>query len=199
YLVRGRIVGIRRYKSDGVLVSEQPLKDGFYHGTVYRWGFSGTLILSRPYVAGKQHGKVWQWSDDGSLLGTYTMNHGTGIEIHWTQGGADSMLPRLVRPMRDGKLHGYEWWIDENEILSGELHWVDGQWHGIDRCWNAKGRLKRGFPKYYIHGQRVAKRQYTKACISDPTLPKFNPADNTPKRKFPPEVRAAIRRGQERR
>jgi hypothetical protein len=85
--------------------------------------------------------------------------------------------------MKDGQPHGYEWWLNEDQrSVRAERHWHDGRLHGIEREWNRSGRLKRGYPKYHIRGERVSKRAYVKACRKDPSLPIFESADNEPVR-----------------
>ena len=46
------------------------------------------------------------------------------------------------------------------------------------REWNQKKSLRRGFPQYYINGQKVNKKQYLKACTQNDFLPKFQEMDN---------------------
>lgn len=78
--------------------------------------------------------------------------------------------------------------------LTEELHCQSGQPHGIERQWNARGRLRRGYPRYYLRGEQVNERRYERACAGDPSLPKFRQKDNEPKRKFPPEVAKFFKR-----
>jgi hypothetical protein len=54
--------------------------------------------------------------------------------------------------------------------------------------WNESGKLKRGFPKYWIQGQAVRKHVYMKAAEKDKTLPGYRDKDNQPQRKFPIEI-----------
>ena len=74
-----------------------------------------------------------------------------------------------------------------------EKHWFNGQWHGIEREWNFKNKLSRGYPKYWVRGDAVTKRQYIAAARKDVTLPLFRPKDNSPKREFPPEIRRLLK------
>jgi|CXWL01.1.fsa_nt_gi antitoxin component YwqK of YwqJK toxin-antitoxin module len=194
YILRSKIVGMRLFRLSGELLFEYPLKNGFYHGTIFRWGLLGRMLSSKPYVDGEPHGISRQWSDDGKLLGTYTMTHGTGIEFWWTQREDGTIYPMTVRYMQDGQLHGFSWRINEDGTVFDEFHWVGGDWHGIERNWNRRGLLHRNSPRYYIRGEQVTKRQYERACADDPSLPKFRKADNEPKRKFPPEVAKFFKR-----
>jgi hypothetical protein len=67
-----------------------------------------------------------------------------------------------------------------------ERHWRDGQKHAIERDWNLKGRLRRGYPKYFVAGRRLA--DSIKAVASDASLPPFRQAENRPGRIFPPII-----------
>ena len=91
--------------------------------------------------------------------------------------------------MKDGALDGYEWWpkADQRSVWH-ERHWQKGIYHGIERMWNEKGRLKREYPKYWVHGKAVSKRVYLKAADKDKTLPKFKESENRPRRKFPSDI-----------
>jgi hypothetical protein len=90
------------------------------------------------------------------------------------------------REYRDGQRHGYErWWCADNQTVGEESHYWHGIEHGIFRQWNAQRRLRRGYPRYFVQGQRVTKRQYVRACHHDPTLPPFVADDNQPFRSCP--------------
>ena len=58
-----------------------------------------------------------------------------------------------------------------------ELHWRKGRLHGIEREWNPKGRLRRGWPRYFVAGRRLDKRRYLRACAGDTSLPEFRSQD----------------------
>ncbi|HKZ69403.1 MAG TPA: hypothetical protein VJ020_04945 [Anaerolineales bacterium] len=198
YVLNGAVVGERWFHEGGELEFERSLKRGKQHGRMYRWDEPGKLLSVEPYKNGKPHGLAKQWGNDGRLIGSYEMKHGTGIDLWWNECGGSLYLSE-IHCLRDGWPHGFVGWLNAGGTLSNECYWIAGKKHGVERDWNWLGRLRRGYPKYYVHNQQVTRRHYIKTCASDPTLPKFDPADNTPKRKFPPEVRAAIRRGQERR
>ncbi len=91
--------------------------------------------------------------------------------------------------MRRGHRHGFEWWINESQAsVYEERHWRDDQAHGIEREWNSEGRLRRGYPKYFVAGRQVTRRQYIRAAASDSSLPPFRKAENRPRRAFPPTI-----------
>jgi len=81
---------------------------------------------------------------------------------------------------------------EDQKSVHQENHFSQNLQHGIQRRWNFNGKLKRGYPKYWVNDKQVSKRQYLRARATDPTLPPFRKADNLPRRKFPPEVQAAI-------
>lgn len=138
-----------------------------------------------------------QWSSyDGKVIGSYTMKRGTGIDL-WKQEtypGHSAYLSE-ARYIKDGNWHGFEWWLNEDQkTVQKENHFWENLQHGITREWNNQGRVKRGYPKYWVRNVRVTKRQYLKAQTKDPSLPPYREVDNLPRRRFPAEVLAAIPR-----
>ena len=185
--MNGKVVGIRHFHETGELEYENPLRNGLLHGIVYRSDVPGKLLSAEPYFKGFPHGTAKQWSNDGKLMGTYTMKHGTGIDLWWNP-HSENGLPYLseVHYYKEGKRHGFEWWLNEDQgSVHEERHWRNGQMHGIERSWNQQGRLQRGYPRYWLNDVRITKSQYIRACAKDPTLPPFREADNRPQRTFP--------------
>jgi hypothetical protein len=201
--LNGKLVGVRFFDEFGNIQRENPLRNGLLHGTVYCFDFdvnsrsTNQVEFAEPYVNGLAHGTARQWSEDGELLGTYTMRHGTGVDL-WRQkndwGNGRTYLSE-ARYIRDGKWHGFEWWLNEDQkSVWQERHFQFDQLHGIERDWNHEGRLRRGFPRYWVNGVRVTKRQYLRAAESDSTLPSYRESDNHPKREFPPEIVLSLAR-----
>ncbi len=191
YRRNGAVVGVRYFGETGGLAYECALHNGVPHGMSYRWDTSGLLIAAEPYLHGLPQGTAHQWADDGTLVGTYPMVHGTGIDLWWQACGYLSE----VWYKHAGKLHGFEWWLAADQAsVTEERHWWQGQLHGIERQWNRNGRLRRGYPKYWVHGEQVRKRQYLKACAQHPELPRFRAHENLPQREFPPEIVPHLRR-----
>jgi hypothetical protein len=191
YLIAGQRVGARGFDAEGNLESDCGWRDGLRHGTSYRIDIPGRLLSATPYSRGLEHGVARQWADDGRLLGTYRMHHGTGIDLWWdeTWGKPRRRCLAEVYFMHRGQRHGFEWWINEDQAsVHEERHWRDGRQHGIERDWNLKGRLRRGYPKYFVAGQQVTRRQYIKAAASDASLPPFRKAENRAGRVFPPVI-----------
>ncbi len=187
YVLDGRTVGTRHWDG-GRLTAEYPLRDGRTHGVHYAW-YSGPLTFAEPYVDGVPHGTARQWDDDGILIGTYEMTHGTGVDRWFGRNEAGVVHLAEVRFMRAGRRHGFEWWLNEDEAsVYIESHFSDGRAHGIHREWNARGRLRRGFPRYAVQGVRMTRRRYLRCSRDDPSLPPFREADQAPQRTFPSEL-----------
>lgn len=190
YRLDGEVAGIRYFGEAGELQSEIPLKNGRTHGILYYFD-QGLVTFSEPYSNGLAHGTAKQWSDEGKLIGTYTMRHGTGLDL-WRcrrNCGTGSIYLSEARYLKGGMFHGFEWWLNEDpRSVHHETHFWKGQKHGIERDWNGEGRLRRGYPKYWVRGQQVTKRQYVRECLRDSALPPFREADNLPRRRLPPEV-----------
>jgi antitoxin component YwqK of YwqJK toxin-antitoxin module len=190
YRLNGKVVGIRHFHETGELEYENPLRNGLLHGIVYRSDVPGELLSAEPYFKGLPHGTARQWSNDGKPIGTYTMKHGTGIDLWWNP-RSENGLPFVSEAAyyNKGKRHGFEWWLNEDQSsVYEERHWQNGQVHGIERSWNQKGRLRRGYPRYWVNDARITKSQYVRACAADPTLPPFRETDNRPQRRFPSKV-----------
>src|SRR5258708_21369911 len=116
YVLNGQVVGFRFFMETGEIGIETPLRNGVKQGIEYHWYSKGKLDSSQPYVNGLEHGVAKQWSSyDGRLIGTYTMEYGTGIDL-WRGEGADgSVYLTEIRYMKDGLRHGFEWWLDSDQ------------------------------------------------------------------------------------
>lgn len=109
YLVNGKVVGVRQFNQTGQLELERPMKNGVIHGILYSCE-DGVVISAEPYRNGFAHGIAKQWSYDGELIGTYTMKHGTGLDL-WRckkDWGNKRIFLAEARFIKDGKWHGYE-------------------------------------------------------------------------------------------
>lgn len=185
----GQVVGQRVYDNEGNLRMETPLKNGKKHGREYVWNEVGALESIEPYSEGKIHGLARQYGRNGQIIGTYRCVHGTGFDIWRCERRDGSIAISEIHSLKDGRPHGYEWWLNADQrSVWHERHWQEGQYHGIERMWNEKNRLRRGYPKYWIRGQAVSKRHYLKAAKQGETLPAFREKDNRPRRKFPLEI-----------
>lgn len=188
YWLDGQRVGLRHFYPTGDLEHEHAYRDGVRHGMQYRWHAPGELLSAEPFERGVPHGTAYEWGHEGRLLGSYTLEHGTGIDLWWQEWDGTVFLAE-VHPMQEGQPHGFEWWVNEDQqSVYVERHWQRWQLHGIEREWNSQDRLRRGYPRYWVAGERVTKRQYLKTAARDPTLPPFRPEENNPRRTFPPEI-----------
>jgi hypothetical protein len=182
YLVDGARVGYRCWDEEGRLLMEYGLRDGLQHGLFRTWHDNGQLLERMWYERGKEHGTHEQYDADGNLIGTYTMVDGTGIDVWF---GGPGILAE-ERQYQDGERHGFErWWNKDNQTVYEESHFWLGLLHGIVRRWNQAGRLRRGYPQYFVAGRRVSKRAYERSAHLDPTLPPFRREENLPARRLP--------------
>jgi antitoxin component YwqK of YwqJK toxin-antitoxin module len=194
YILHGEVTGWREFWESGNVETEKSVRDGHRHRQMLEWHEHGTLAFATAYVDGREHGAAKQWAKDGTLVGTYDMDHGTGLDLWWCERAGGSWHLSEARYLLAGDRHGYEWRLDgDRESVWEESHFQHGQEHGIFRSWNAQGRLRRGYPQYFITGRKVTKRQYLRAAQADAGLPAFREEDNRPAWHFPPEVAAAPR------
>lgn len=188
YELDGERVGFRCWSEDGSLGLEYGMRGGVMDGPFRAFWENGQLSEERTYVDGKEHGITRQYDADGALIGSYTMDHGTGVDLWFGYAGVLSE----ERHYLDGQRHGLErWWRGDNTTVSQEEHYWQGKAHGIFRQWNHQGRLRRGFPRYFVGGKRVTKRQYERARRADPALPPVVPEENLPNRQLPAALHAA--------
>ena len=181
YYLRRKKVGRRCWDHEGRLEMEYGLNNGLMHGPFRVFHENGAVLHETRYVAGREHGLSRQYDEHGVPIGTYKMNHGTGVDLWFIALGELSE----ERHFKNGHIHGFERWWNNRRTVWEERHFKDSLDHGIQRQWNRKGVLKRGFPKYFILGKAVSKRDYIKACKTDPSPPVFREQDNKPYRKLP--------------
>ena len=193
--LNGRVVGRRTYNKEGRLIRETSLKDGKKHGLEIEWNDDGTLLSVEPYFEGRIHGMARQYGRRGRVVGTYRLVRGTGYDIWRWEWREDFAPVSEVHSQRDGQPHGYEWWLDPDQRnVHHERHWYEGNPHGIERMWNFQMKLRRGYPKYWIHGEPVTRRRYLGAAKLDKSLPPFLKKDNSPRRRFPPAIQKVLAR-----
>lgn len=190
--LNGEVIGDRCVYSEGEVIVHG-LKNGELHGCEREWNRNGVLVFEEPYENGQVHGTARQWSDDGTLIGTYHLDRGTGLDL-WR----DNLTWTLSEewPRRNGRMHGFtRFWNGDDRTVWEEHHYRDGHEHGIHREWNQKGRLRRGFPKYYIMSKLVTRREYLRACKTDLTLPPLREEENRPERQLPQEYVDQVAQG----
>jgi hypothetical protein len=197
YWFEGAVVGYRLFDAEGELIFDCGLRNDRPHGVAYRLDVPRQVLSATPYRNGLEHGLARQWSADGErLIGSYRMRHGTGVDLWWQETFTDPPRPYLaeVRFVLDGQLHGFEWWLNEDQrSVYEERHWRNGKLHGIEREWTPPGRLRGGFPRFYVNGELVTKRAYERARARDASLPPVRAKDDRNQRVLPPEVARRLR------
>lgn len=192
YFVKRVWVGWRYWYEDGSVDVEWGIKDGQRHGLRLEYHQNGRLAHVERYRNGRENGTARQWSEDGKLLVTYRLANGVGLDL-WCDFDTGTLAEEHLWP--DCGQVGYNRLWNKNErTIWQEQYYTGAGHHGIWREWNKQGRLKRGFPHFYVHDKRVTKRQYANACEGDPTLARYRPEDDRPYRKLPAEYVAQRRK-----
>jgi hypothetical protein len=197
YFLGGEKVGFRQWDGEGRLEFESALRGGVRHGHEYRFHPNGRLLEKETYREGRLHGVGRQWAEDGRLLVTWKLVDGTGLDL-WCND--DGTLAEEHHCPREGELGYARQWNGDERTVWQEYFYVLGRgYHGVWQAWNARGRPRRGFPRYFVAGRRVTRRQYLGACRADATLPPYRPEDDDPHRDLPAEyLTQRGRRGGER-
>ena len=185
YFVDGREIGWRYWDISGIVLMEYQMRDGKRHGRYCHYHDNGMICEEGSYEDDKEHGEIRQFDETGKQIGSYVMDHGTGLDLWFHSAG----ILAEEREYCDGKRHGFErFWNLDNRSVGVECHYWNDLNHGIFREWNWRGRMRRGYPQYYVMGNHVTKRQYERACRTNPTLPPYDSDDNSPERPLPAEV-----------
>lgn len=190
YLIDGELVGYRQFDHEGRLIIETPMKDMRKHGTEYTWYWYAPdrLSLSEPYEGGRVHGTARQWTVEGELMGSYTLEHGTGRDVWRSQDDDGTIYVAEIHSLDRGKLHGFQWWLNKDQkTVIGERCWKDGFLHGIERHWTEDGKLVEGFPKFYIDDREVPKNLYIQEQRNNADLPPYDPREDANLREIPEE------------
>lgn len=156
--------------------------EGRWHGLEREWlvrGGAWRLVYRARFRHGLQHGWQEQWDAQGRVLVRTHFVHGTGTDV-W-HGGAKGWE---VRALRDGLRHGVERHFCDRRHVDHEQHFAEGLEHGIERRWTSRGTLVRGYPRFFLRGERVTKPAYLRAAASDPSLPAPRDRDDHPTRRF---------------
>lgn len=193
FWLNGQCVGRAEWGADGTPWTAMGLRGGHITGHRIDYHGHGTVSYAEPFVNGLPHGWAKQYGRRGGLLLASPFHRGTGIDYWCDPRG------RLAEehPLVGGKLSGCDRWWDENQqTVYRETGWLDGQEHGIHREW-MEGRLRRGFPQFFIRGQKVSKREYLSAAQGDSTLPTYTRQEDLPERALPErflQLRQRVRR-----
>ena len=160
------------------------LRGGKRHGDEVEWWPNGQVSFTQPWVDGVLHGMARHYDDEGRLLLETRFVEGTGVDL-WCD-----LYNRTLSEetwFEAGRLRERRWWNPDGRTVHMEEQYTDGAEHGIFRQWNEHGRLRRGFPKYFVRGERVDRRTYERRARRDPTLPRRRAEDDDPRRKLPAE------------
>lgn len=133
----------RLYYRNGQLREELSYRNAKLHGVLRTWHRNGRLASEEGYLNGTLHGLCRQWSERGRLLGSYRMEHGTGIQKEWF----------------------------ENGRLKLELSTVDCLFCGRVRFFFRDGTLDT--EDFYLFNQAVSRSDYLKATHKNPKLPRY--------------------------
>lgn len=125
------------------------LREEFYrpgqilHGPYRTWHRNGRMATESFYEHGRLHGVCRQWNQQGKLLGSFQMNHGTGIQRDW----------------------------HENGQLEFETSTVDAKFTGRTRSWLSDGTLVS--EQYSIENRTVTPAEYAAAAAKHPDYPRY--------------------------
>lgn len=187
YFVDARLALVATFERTGRPVHAMTFDaEGRAHGLEREWHPSGRLRYEARYVDGLQHGLQRQWDEQGRLIVRTRLVRGTGLDLY-----CGDLRPGVVSESRElvgGLRHGFERsWTDGK--LTEEKLFVRGVEHGISRRWTLAGKLERGWPRFFVRGQRVTRGAYVRACRSDASLPPWRAARDRASRARPLAVR----------
>ena len=113
------------------------------HGLNRTWHFNGQLAEELRYRRGQMHGTSRQWDEAGHLLGSFTMEDGTGVQRYWHDTGH----------------------------LRLEIASVAGKFHGRTRIWLRDGTLIS--EKFYLGFMDATRAAYLKAARTNLDWPQY--------------------------
>ncbi len=185
FYVDGELVGEMLWEKNGRATWGWGIRAGKKHGLSVEWYENGQPSFAEPYLRGLVHGVVRHWDEQGKLLLETRHVHGAGVDL-WCDLHTRTLAEETRT--RHGKLHGVlRRWNPDARSIYLEEQYFEGVEHGIFRQWNDSGRLCRGFPRYFIRGERTDRRAYVRAASIDSTLESASRADDDPRRPLPPE------------
>jgi antitoxin component YwqK of YwqJK toxin-antitoxin module len=178
-------VGFREWFYEGHLDYEQSYMVGLRHGNVYEFYPNGRLRSKETYRDGRLHGTGRQWSREGRLLVMWKFVNGCGLDL-WCDSETGSLSEEFYCP-REGELGFKRQWNDDEKTVYEEYYFLSSGYHGIWRQWNQKGKLRRGFPQFYVNNRKVTSPRYRRACERDASLVPYRVEDDDWSRTLPPE------------
>lgn len=163
-------------------------RDGRPHGLECEYREDGILIWCQQWVHGKMHGPCMMLDERGRPLAVSKFVEGRGFDV-W-MGGCNEGIAE-IHQLADGAPHGVTRWGDPSRPWEEE-HFFEGRRHGIFRCWD-DGVLEKGFPEFYVNGERVSREEYELARQNDAALPAYREQDDDNARELPAAVVEALR------
>ena len=133
----------RMFHRNQVAAVEEHFRGQKLHGRRRTWHRNGKLATEEFYHDGLLHGVVRQWNEKGRLLGSFTMEHGTGTQKSW---------------------HG-------NGQLNQEFATIEGSFCGRCRMWLRDGTLISD--QVLLAGYPVTREEYRRATLQESRLPKL--------------------------
>lgn len=177
------------WSRDGALLHEQPLDArGRHHGIEVERDDTGAVVWCATWVHGSMHGPLILFDESGLPALVTEFVHGRGTDL-WMSCGRVSEVRELV----DGVPHGLVRWGDPEEP-SEEGYFDRGRRHGIFREWETNGRLRKGFPRFFLRDARVSRRAYELAQAKSSSLPPYIAREDANDREMPIAVREAVAR-----
>jgi hypothetical protein len=186
YFLGSQKVGFREWSESGRLEFETGMRGGVRHGHEYRFYPSGRLLEKETYRGGLLHGVGRQWAEDGRLLVKWKFVQGVGLDL-WCDPSSGRLAEEHYWPGPEELGYTRMWNGDERTVWQEYFHAVVRGYHGVWREWGAEGKLRRGFPRYFIDDVRVPREEYLRACERDLLLPRYSPEDDSPCRRLPEE------------
>jgi antitoxin component YwqK of YwqJK toxin-antitoxin module len=122
------------YRNDRVRAEIREVA-GQFHGFNRSWHFNGRLAEELYYRRVLLYGTSRQWDENGRLLGSFSMNHGTGRQRYWHQYGR----------------------------LRLEINSFNGKFFGRMRLWLRDGTLVQ--ETYYISNVDVTRAAYSRSNV----------------------------------
>jgi len=138
----------------------------------------GRMAWRVSWVRGQMHGVAMQFDETGRVIIRSRSVRGRGVDVFTNLRHISEF-----REMENSTLHGVTRWGDPLRPWSEE-HYLRGQRAGVFREWT-RGKLQKGFPKYFIDDAEVSRAEYRRSGKTRPELPRDLRSEDAPKRTLP--------------
>jgi len=146
------------YYPSGKLEAERSFKEGIPHGYHREWHENGSLASEVRYNNGVPEGVGKQWDRSGNLIFSYSIYNGTGIQKAW--------FP--------------------DQGIWAEISWLYGKMTGRQRTYMINDGTVIG-DTFWIENKSVSRKSYSKACETNPNLPRYEKDSDKPRKKHIPK------------